>query len=108
MGYYSEVCIAIDPAQLQKDMFLQKDIVPPEFEVADNWDKRNSGLWIYYLENVKWYPDRPSVIKIEKYLEKLGDTHYFFLQVGETEGDIEQRGNLKCYIWAETKIVIEE
>jgi hypothetical protein len=53
-----------------------------------------SGAVAFYWEWIKWYPDYDDVGFIEAFLHSLDSDDYFFIRVGESNDDTEERGNL--------------
>jgi hypothetical protein len=95
MGYYSQVALVIDPSHPAVTGAMLNDI-EKALGIADASDP--NGVRLYTGDWIKWYDEDPEVKAVEAAFDALDDattredTPYYFLRLGENDGDRDDRG----------------
>lgn len=101
MGYYSEVAFAIDKELYTEHKLIHNDFPEIWEKDPDNVDQNKDGYIVFYLGDIKWYDDFPSIAEAVSFMDRLDynncQDRYGFLRLGEDFGDQEERGDASKY-----------
>ena len=101
MGYRSEVVFKVGPEALEeleelssKDQKLEQLLQEMRHNALQKSDEHN----VFYADWIKWYEDSdPQIKTIMKFFDRLDeegrDDEYGFIELGESNDHIEERGS---------------
>jgi len=98
MGYYSDVSLLLNSEakeKLDESLLSATNEIKQLFNAACDYSAIDpgSGSCFYHWCYSKWGWDES--LAITKFLNSLDDDHYSYLRLGETYGDLEERGLLE-------------
>jgi hypothetical protein len=83
---------ALQAAEQAKNPAIE-DIKDLLFQCANSQQHDETGAIVYYWEWIKWYPAYEDVGFVESFIRSLNREDYYFIRVGESADDTEQKGN---------------